>query len=193
MSNSPEFSVNLRFYVAVSQLLRRVRSSRLLFRSQMQPVDSQSTTAGLGTVFEKTQPGRTAVSLNSFIRQHPSESQVSPARHQPLVAVEPSGRPCTPPPRPGRRVHGRKVCCRSARQRACVPLPSAGWRRCARVNEAGVWAGAPRPAPGVLPSRKAKQGETTPLRVCPSVHRRGAGAPSERSRAPGPAAVWRDH
>lgn len=50
------------------------------------------------------------------------------------------------------------------------------------MNEAGVWAEAPRPAPGELPSRKAKQGETTPsvsaLRCTDEArepHRSGAG------------------
>ena len=82
----------------------------------MQPVDSQSTTAGLGTAFEKTQPGRTAVSPNSFIRQHLSESQVSPARHQPLVAVEPSGSTCAPPTPP------RQTC---ARGKGVLPVRTA--------------------------------------------------------------------
>ena len=57
----------------------------------MRPMDSKTATLGLGIVFEKNQPGRVAISLNSFSGQYGAAGRPIKKTEIPVLALALTG------------------------------------------------------------------------------------------------------
>lgn len=60
-------------------------------KKQMSPVESQIATFGLGTAFEKSQPGRVAITLNPFIEQYGTAGRPTKKTGNPVLELALTG------------------------------------------------------------------------------------------------------
>lgn len=65
--------------------------NRFFSVSQMRLVDSQTAALNLGIAFEKSQPGRVAISLNSFIGQYGATGRPTKETSIPVLALALTG------------------------------------------------------------------------------------------------------